>query len=51
MKCYYIDVFLLQTGWTPLHCACSNGHTEIVNFLVNNQANVSATTNVSNKIV
>ena len=49
MKCYYIDVFLLQYGWTPLHWACSNGHTEIVNFLVSNHADISATTDVSNK--
>jgi len=51
VKCYYINVFLLQDGWTPLHHACSNGRTEIVKFLVINHADISSTSNVSNKIV
>ena len=46
--CYYIDMLLLQTGWTALHWACLRGHTEVVKHLINNNADISATTNVSN---
>ena len=45
--CYYIDMLLLQKGWTALHWACSNGHTEVVKHLINNNADISTTTNVS----
>ena len=45
--CYYIDMLLLQSGWTALHWACSEGHTEVVKHLINNNADISATTNVS----
>ena len=49
--CYYIDMLLLQDGVTPLHIACSDGHTETVNLLLNNNADISATDNVSDKIL
>ena len=31
-------------GWTPLHFAVSNNHTELVRFLIQNSANVNAAT-------
>ena len=41
-------MLLLQSGWTALHWACNNGHTEVVKHLINNNADISATTtNVS----
>ena len=49
--CYYIDMLLLQGGRTALHYACRNGHTEIVKYLINNNADVSATDNVSDYAV
>ena len=44
---YYIDMLLLQDGRTALHHACSNGHTEVVKHLINNNADISATDYVS----
>ena len=49
--CYYIDMLLLQGGRTALHWGCSNGHTEIVKYLINNNADISATNNVSDYAV
>ena len=49
--CYYIDMLLLQAGSTPLHNACGGGHVEVVKFLINNEADVSATDNVSDYVV
>ena len=49
--CYYIDMLLLQDGKTALHHACSNGYTEVVKHLINNNADVSATDNVSDYAV
>ena len=40
-------MLLLQSGWTALHNACSNGHVELVRHLINNNADISATNNVS----
>ena len=40
-------MLLLQSGWTALHFACNNVHTEVVKHLINNNADISATTNVS----
>ena len=40
-------MLLLQNGMTALHFACSNGHTEVVKHLINNNADISATANVS----
>ena len=40
-------MLLLQYGYTALHLACSNGHMEVVKHLINNNADISATTNVS----
>ena len=40
-------MLLLQKGWTALHYACRDGHTEVVKHLINNNADISATTNVS----
>ena len=49
--CYYIDMLLLQDGRTALHWACSDGHTEVVKHLINNNADISATDNVSDYAV
>ena len=52
MICFYcIDMLLLQRGWTALHRACSNGHTEVAKHLINNNADISATDNVSDYAV
>ena len=45
--CYYIDMLLLQAGWTALHLACRNGHVEVVKLLISNNADVGATSDVS----
>ena len=49
--CYYIDMLLLQGDMTALHCACSRGHIEVVKHLINNNADISATDNVSDYAV
>ena len=43
-----MDILLLQNGYTALHLACMFGHTKVVKHLINNQADISATNNVSN---
>ena len=45
--CYYNDMLLLQSGWTALHKACMYGHVEVVKLLMSNNADISATTDVS----
>ena len=45
--CYYIDMLLLQFGMTALHYACSTGYVEVVRHLINNNADISATNDVS----
>ena len=45
--CYYNDVFSIQHGMTALHYACSNGCTEVVNYLIYNAPNISAPDSVS----
>ena len=45
--CYYIDMLLLQGGYTALHWACRNGHVEVVKLLMSNNADISATNTVS----
>ena len=45
--CHYIDMLLLQVGWTALHKACYSGHVEVVKLLISNNADVAATTDVS----
>ena len=47
--CYYIDMLLLQFGNTALHFACFNGLTGVVEILLMNNADVSATNKVSDK--
>ena len=47
MKCYYIDMLLLQAGWNALHNACISGHVEVVKLLISNNADIAATNNVS----
>ena len=42
-------MLLLQHGWTPLHLACYNGRTGIVEILLMNNADISATNKVSDK--
>ena len=49
--CYYIDMLLLQHGRTALHHACMNGHLEVVKHLLNNNADISATDDVSDYAV
>ena len=49
--CYYNDMLLLQVGNTALHLACYNGCTEVVEILLMNNADISATNKVSDKIV
>ena len=49
--CYYIDMLLLKVRWTALHVACHFGHTEVVEILLMNNADISATNKVSDKIV
>ena len=49
--CYYIDMLLLQLGMTALHRACMNGHLEVVKHLLNNNADISATEDVSDYAV
>ena len=49
--CYYIDMLLLQSRWTALHHACKGGHAEVVKHLINCNANISATTIVSDYAV
>ena len=40
-------MLLLQNGWTALHKACSEGYVEVVKLLMSNNADISATTDVS----
>ena len=49
--CYYIDMLLLQAGSTPLHVASRYGYVEVVKFLIDNQADISATNDVSDYVV
>ena len=49
--CYYIDMLLLQNGWTALHYASAEGHVEVVKFLIDNQGGISATDIVSDYVV
>ena len=49
--CYYNDMLLLQDGDTALHLACYYGRTEVVEILLMNNADISATNKVSDKIV
>ena len=44
-------MLLLQLGKNALHYACSNGHTEVVKHLINSNANILASTNVSDYVV
>ena len=44
-------MLLLQFGRTALHYACMNGHLEVVKHLINNNADISATDNVSDYAV
>ena len=49
--CYYNDMLLLQFGYTALHWACRGGHVEVVKLLMSNNADISATNNVSDYVV
>ena len=42
-------MLLLQQDNTALHCACFNGKTEVVQYLLTNGANLSATNKVNYK--
>ena len=50
-SCCYIDMLLLQGGNTALHSACINGHVEVLKYLLSNNADIEATSNVSNYCV
>ena len=42
----------LQNGWTALHHAASNGHSAVVDILLNRQPNlITHTSNVSEQII
>ena len=41
------DIIIIQTQWTPLHYAASNGHTDSVALLVDNGADVNMKDKVS----
>ena len=43
-------MLLLQYGNTALHRACMNSHTEVVKHLITNNADITATTNVSDYV-
>ena len=47
--CYYIVMLLLQFGYTALHWACRHGYTGVVEILLMNNADISATDKVSDK--
>jgi ankyrin repeat protein len=42
---------MVQIGWTPLMRACSNGHLDIVNVLIDNGADVNDKNNVSSNLL
>ena len=44
-------MLLLQFSYTPLHYASQYGHVEVVKVLIDNQAGISATDNVSDYVV
>ena len=44
-------MLLLQDGNTALHLACANGKTEVVQYLLTNGANLSATNKVNHKTI
>ena len=44
-------MLLLQKGNTTLHIACLIGKTEVVQYLLTNGANLSATNKVNHKII
>ena len=44
-------MLLLQDDWTALHYACANGKTEVVQYLLTNAANLSATNKVNHKTI
>ena len=44
-------MLLLQLGMTALHRACWKGHLEVVKHLLNNNADISATNDVSDYAV
>ena len=46
--CYDSYVVII---WTALHYACADGCTEVVQYLLTNGANLSATTKVNHKII
>ena len=44
-------MLLLQYGSAALHIACLNGYTEVVQYLLTNGANLSATDKVNHKTI
>ena len=39
-------ILFLQKGWSPLHSAAQNGHSNVVEKLIKSEANINATTTV-----
>ena len=49
---YVIFCVFLQYGWTALHYAANNGHSAVVDLLLNRQPNlITQTNNVSEQII
>ena len=44
-------MLLLQFGYTALHIACVHGKTDVVQYLLTNGANLSATNKVNHKTI
>ena len=43
---YVFSIFLTQIGATPLYIASENGHSDVVNILIRNRADVNLARNV-----
>ena len=48
---YCAFITLLQNGWTPLHFACYEGHTEVVEILIKHGAQLDIRDEVLKKFI